>query len=88
MQLWLVNKQGLKMHAWTRVLSIFASMVIDHTHFVLLTLGLLARNSEWNSWYATAIIRKQYKLFVNNYMLNKNTLCVKKVQSSIANRYV
>ena len=35
--------------------------------FVMSMLGLCARNSEWNSWYTTAIIRKQYKLFINNY---------------------
>ena len=34
--------------------------------FVLSMLGLCARNSEWNSWYAAAITRKHYKLFVNS----------------------
>ena len=39
---------------------------VNVRHFVLSMLGLCAWNSEWNSWYATAIICKQYKLFINS----------------------
>ena len=44
-----------------------ALCAVNVTFFVLSMLGLRVRNAESNSWYATTIIRKQYKLFVNNY---------------------
>ena len=45
---------------------------VNVRHFVLLMLGLRARNSEWNSWYATAII---IIIFAFNHIIYLNKAC-------------
>ena len=45
---------------------------VNVRHFMLSMLGLCAQNSEWNSWYATAII---IIIFAFNHIIYLNKAC-------------